>query len=446
VKLWPRNLGARMTALLLAALLLAQLVSLGIFLVDRRSFMRDVVEESLTSRLPAVVRALRDLSPGSRDEVLAALGSRWSRYAVGDAALASAGADDLPAMAERIDHALGLSGGATHLALTAPETASLLGPASRVASDAAAVLQVSVPLGDGRWLNIERPIYPAWWHFAWRMGLPLLVSALAVLLTAALMARRITRPLAQLADSAERLGRGETVPALPERGPDDVARTVRAFNLMSERLQRFVDDRTRMLAAVSHDLRSPITALRIRAEMIGDDTTRERIVRSLDEMHGMVEATLGFARAEAQTEETREIDLAGLMRDVAGDADPAGGRVRLQVPVGPLWYRCRPIAMSRALRNVIDNALRYGGSAAVTLRTNGGGIVVTVEDEGPGIEPSMLEKAFEPFFRIEPSRSGETGGHGLGLAITRTIVHSHGGRIELENRSEGGLRVVIRLP
>jgi len=432
-----------MILVLLGALVLAQCVSLAIYLADRRGFMIDMVEELLASRLPAVVRALDDLPADGQGDFMAALESRWSRYRIGTEPIATASDDSI---ARELASELDLPSGDARVRLVDPDRAVLINDSSRL-EHAGAVLQVAVPLGPGRWLNVERLAYPDWWHLAGRMAISLALSALAVLAVAAFLARRITRPLAQLADSADRLGRGEEVARLPASGPEDVVRTVRAFNRMNARLTRFVEDRTRMLAAISHDLRTPITALRIRAEMVDDDDTRVRIIGSLDEMESMVEGTLRFARAEAQSEDSETVDLGDLVRHAAVDVAPEGsGRVVFAAVQGGVRCRCRPTMLGRALRNILDNAVRYGSRARVTVRRAGEGGIVEIEDDGPGIRPEDRETVFEPFMRLEVSRSTDTGGHGLGLAIARTIVRAHGGDIELENRTSGGLRVRVQLP
>jgi signal transduction histidine kinase len=206
-----------------------------------------------------------------------------------------------------------------------------------------------------------------------------------------------------------------------------------------------IAEHTRMLAALGHDLRSPLTAMRVRVEMVDDDETRERLIATLDEMQEMVEATLAFARGVASSEATETVDPAKFLRALIDDIAETGGTVTLDATPGSA-LRLRPHALRRALRNVIDNALRYGGRAAVRLERVGGTARITVSDDGPGIPEADLERVFEPFVRLETSRSRETGGSGLGLAIARTIIHAHGGDIRLANRPEGGLTATIDLP
>ncbi|MBC7799589.1 MAG: HAMP domain-containing protein, partial [Gemmatimonadaceae bacterium] len=254
------------------------------------------------------------------------------------------------------------------------------------------------------------------------------------------------RPLGRLAEAADRLGRGERVDSLPESGPEETRRTVRAFNLMHERLDRFVRDRMTMLAAMAHDLRTPITTLRLRAEFIDDEEMRTKTIATLDEMQAMAEATLAFAQVDAAGEPTRATDIAALVESVVEDLAAQALDVTLAGQADRLVLPCRPLALRRALINVVENANRYGGAARVSVARDDRSVRICVDDRGPGIAEAELERVFEPFVRLEHSRNRETGGAGLGLAIARSVVRAHGGNLWLENRSEGGLRATIALP
>ncbi len=221
--------------------------------------------------------------------------------------------------------------------------------------------------------------------------------------------------------------------------------TVRAFNLMRARLDRYVRDRTAMLAAVSHDFRTPITSLRLHAEFVEDPETRAKILAALDEMQRMTEDALAFIREDMQREETRTVDLHALVDSVAADLAELGHDIAV-ADSGRVLVACRPAALRRALRNLLENAAAYGGRAAVRIEPGDAELRVVVEDEGPGIRDADLERVFEPFVRLEASRSRDTGGSGLGLAIARGIVRGHGGDIVLANRAEGGLRATVALP
>ncbi|AFL75700.1 ATP-binding protein [Thiocystis violascens] len=300
-------------------------------------------------------------------------------------------------------------------------------------------------LRDGDWVNfrttrIDQP--PPWAGKTLQLLGLLLVAAIG---TGLFIARKTARSMADLAEAAHRFGHGEDPPRLREHGPREVRETIRAINQMQERLHKHIQDRSRLLAAVSHDLRTPITILRLRAEYIDDTDMREKTLATLEEMEAILSATLGFARDEAADEAARSTDLAALVQTLVDDHVDLGGEVAYEGPER-LVARCRPVSLKRAISNLIDNAVKYGGRVRVTVREEPGSRVIQIDDAGPGIPDAQIEKVFEPFFRLEASRSRETGGTGLGLAVARTIVHAHGGMLRLTNRPEGGLRVSIRLP
>jgi signal transduction histidine kinase len=264
--------------------------------------------------------------------------------------------------------------------------------------------------------------------------------------------RRLTRPVRALAEAAERLGRDVNAPPLPEAGPSEVATAAHAFNTMAARIRRFVGDRTQMLAAIGHDLRTPITRLRLRAEFMDDDEQRRKMLADLDEMEAMVAATLAFARDDAAAEPTVAVDIAALCRtvlDEAADAHPDLAEAIAYQGPERLVAQVRPVAMKRAIANLVGNALAYGSAARLTLAPPGPParmLRLAIEDDGPGIPLSELESVFQPFRRLETSRNRETGGTGLGLPIARNIFRAHGGDVVLRNRPGGGLVALATLP
>jgi signal transduction histidine kinase len=303
---------------------------------------------------------------------------------------------------------------------------------------------ISVPLKSGLWLNVVVTPRGGGLHAS-----PLLVQFATMAAISAigivLVLSRLTQPLKELAQAAAALGRGESTAKLQEKGPREVLDTIRAFNDMQERLSRFVLDRTKMLAALGHDLRTPITTLRLRAEFIEDDEVRQKILQTLDEMLEMAEATLSFAREEAAQEKTRLVDVGALISTVCADLADTGFPVEC-ADTGSFTIRCRPSGLKRAVRNIVENALAYGRRARVFVEHKRGDVAVMIDDDGPGIPAGDMERVFSPFVRLENSRNMDTGGVGLGLAIARSIVRNHGGDITLQNRPEGGLRVTITLP
>ncbi len=262
--------------------------------------------------------------------------------------------------------------------------------------------------------------------------------------------RQLTAPVRTLADAAERLGRDViNAPNLPEMGPTELVTAAIAFNTMASRIRRFVQDRTFLLTAIGHDLRTPITRLKLRAEYMEDDEQRMKMLADLDEMESMVAATLAFGRDIAASEAVGRMDLAVLLRtilDEAADGDPAHAQKLSYAGPEHLPVRARPLSLKRALTNLIGNALKYGDAARVTLGVPQPNVAqINIDDDGPGIGAENIEFVFEPFRRLETSRNRETGGSGLGLSIARNIIRAHGGDIALHNRSIG-LRVTVSLP
>jgi len=271
----------------------------------------------------------------------------------------------------------------------------------------------------------------------------------AVMITWAV--RQLLVPVKTLAAAAERLGRDViNAPDLPETGPSEIVTAAVAFNTMSRRIRRFVEDRTFLLTAIGHDLRTPITRLKLRAEYMDDDEQRMKMLADLDEMEAMVAATMAFGRDVTTSEAVTRIDLAILLRtilDDAADGDPEHADTLVYEGPEHLPVLARPLALKRALTNLIGNALKYGDAARIRLSQTSKQLVqIDIEDNGPGIAHEDIETVFEPFRRLETSRNRETGGSGLGLSIARNIIRAHGGDILLQNNASGGLQASVTLP
>ena len=258
-----------------------------------------------------------------------------------------------------------------------------------------------------------------------------------------LMTRTIVRPLGKLAIAADAVGRGERVAALPEEGGRELQAATRAFNSMQERLQRYLESRTRVLAAMSHDLRTPLTRLRLRVESIEDDALRAKCEADLDEMNNMVRGALSVFRGLNDDEVATPIDINALLASLRDEFVELGGVITL-AGEARAPYQGKPLALKRCLANLLHNAIQYGREAHVTIE-DGTALVIRLRDRGPGIPAEALEKVFEPFFRLESSRSRDTGGTGLGLSIARDIAQAHGGTISLQNVA-GGLEATLALP
>jgi signal transduction histidine kinase len=257
------------------------------------------------------------------------------------------------------------------------------------------------------------------------------------------MTRTITRPLGKLAKAADAAGRGSSVEPLPEQGGRELRAATRAFNAMQDRLRRYLDSRTRVLAAMSHDMRTPLTRLRLRVESIDDEALRTRCTADIDEMNEMIRGALGIFRGLNDEEVAVPVDINALLESLRAEYTELGGTVGL-VGRANAPYLGKPLALKRCLGNLIHNAIQYGHEANLSVE-DGAMLNIRVRDRGPGIAPEALEQVFEPFFRVETSRNRDTGGTGLGLSIARDIAQAHGGTIVLRN-VEPGVEATLSLP
>lgn len=450
------NLRGQLVLLIVAALAVAQTISLWLFVDERGLAVRAALGFEAAGRAANVALLLEEAPESLQQAILRAANSPLVRFDLSDIpAVDHESHADGGAVEARVR---GLLGGANdrEIRVELHEVEQGIPPMPHLAPEMAEMhlammrgefsaieMQLSIALADGQWLNVgtrfERPPLQWPWASIVSFGITaaiILVSACWFLLT------RLTGPLLRVSRAADRLGKGEAVDPLPLIGPSEVRGLTQAFNRMQARLTRFVADRTRLLAALGHDLRSPLTAMRVRAEMVDEDETRESLVASIEEMQEMVDATLAFARGMASSEVYETVDLKTYLKQL--QADMIDG-FTLDT-ANSISVRLRPQSVRRALRNIIENAQRYGGGAEVTFVHDAEYVQIRVSDNGPGVPEAELEQVFEPFFRLEKSRSRETGGTGLGLSIARTIVRAHGGDVALTNRTEGGLLVTVTLP
>ncbi len=273
----------------------------------------------------------------------------------------------------------------------------------------------------------------------------LLVVALVALFLAGYLIRKVVAPLERLARAADQFGVNIDSPPLDEQGSREVALAARAFNRMQARLGRLVHGQTEMLAAISHDLRSAVTRLQLRAELLKDDHEREGLLRVVEDMRLMIQSVIAFVRGFDPNEKTRRTNITALAESLCDDLQEEGYPVTFESDDHTHIMMCRPTALRRSFQNVIDNAVKYGRVAHVSVGARMDEIIIRISDEGPGIPEEQLENVLRPFYRLEKSRSQDTGGVGLGLAITQNIVQGHGGVFTLKNRNEGGLEAEIRL-
>ena len=304
---------------------------------------------------------------------------------------------------------------------------------------------ISLHLNNDKWLNINSIITapPRLWAMPSLMAM--LVSAIAIIIIVIIMMRRVTKPMAELTIAAERLGRGEIIDQLKATGPMDIQTTINAFNLMQMRLDKFIKDRTEMLAAISHDLRTPITSLRIRIEFINDQILRQKMTATLDDMQNMIEATLSFAKNDAIHEDSIKTDIYAMLESIVNDKLDMGENGKISGDKD-IIITCRPLSLKRVFNNLIDNAINHGGNARVNLKKSQNSIIILIEDDGAGVDNNKLSQIFEPFYRVDQARNNEKGNVGLGLAIARSIINAHGGDIIAKNITPHGLCIKVNLP
>jgi signal transduction histidine kinase len=467
--LWPKGLTSRVALVLMICLFVIQAVSIAIYVGDRARATTRIFASSVAQRIVSIVDLMERTPPGEREAILPSIESPtlWIE-------LAPDGPPELEPPWRRAPRAEAHI--RDHLRALAPRpiVVRVLGgwrdsrrhrhwhqrPEDLAVPDllpSRRKLAILVGLDDGGWLAFTVSADTTSLKWAVKMGFWIALSGGFILLFAIWAARRVARPLRRFAEAADRLGVDVDAPPLEESGPSELRQATRAFNRMQERLRRFVEDRTLLLAAISHDLRTALTRLKLRAEFIEDVEQQRKALADLDEMQAMLDATLSFARDDAAKEPRSRVDLAALLQSLCDDLADAGQPVTYAGP-DSLTFDGRPLALRRAFSNLIGNAVAYGGEAEVALAPAGqgagegagegpdGGAVVTVGDRGPGIPEDMREKVFDPFFRLDPSRSRETGGTGLGLAVARGAIRRHGGDISLEDRPGGGLLVRVTLP
>jgi signal transduction histidine kinase len=297
---------------------------------------------------------------------------------------------------------------------------------------------------DGRWLEIESERHGMLTAWQTHMLLWFTVTALVLAPVAYLFARRLAAPIAAFAQAAERLGRDPNAPPLTLKGASELQTLAAAFNEMQDRLRRYVQDRTAMIGAVAHDLRTPLTRLRFRVEGV-QEPLRSKMTSDMEQMDAMIGATMSFVRDATQTGQWRRLELSSLVQSIADEMADTGADVVAET-TGPVVIEGDPIALRRLVANLLDNAVKFGQRARARVYAENSTAVIEIDDNGPGLGAADHDKVFEPFYRGEPSRSRETGGAGLGLAVVRSVARAHGGDAALENLPGGGLRARARLP
>jgi len=311
-------------------------------------------------------------------------------------------------------------------------------------------LVVSVKLADGSMLTARLrgqyrvPAHSMSLHASMTTG-ALLVLVIGVGVLTWISVRIATRPLSNLSAAARALGEDPERPPLEPSGPTEVIQATEAFNQMQQRITAHMHERTRILAAISHDLQTPITRLRLRAEMIDDENLQTRIQSDLDAMQSLIREGLDYARSMEVSAPAQSIDLNGLLAALCGEAADMDWAVSVTGQASAPFIG-HSVALRRALWNLIGNGVKFGKSVDITLSEASDGFHILIRDHGPGLPVEEMERVFEPFYRTESSRNRETGGTGLGLAITRNLLHVQRGNIRLDNHPEGGLLATVILP
>jgi signal transduction histidine kinase len=431
LRLIPDRIATRMACAIVLSLVATQVINGLVYFALLGSSDPEFAGHVLLERFAAIARIIDRAAPEERPHFVAVVAQPPMELA-----LATEPPKQEPTHSRQLDHARQ----EIQRALEDPDRNVLIFKGIKDNSDGGSAW---VELSNGGWLSATVAHLPV--AGPGRIALRLALVAIVVAPISFWAARKLSAPLAAFAEAAEKLGIDGGAPPLKEQGPRELRSATRAFNRMQERLRRFIDDRTRMLAAMSHDLRTPLTRLRLRAEFVEDPDQQRKMLAELDEMTAMIDGTLAFARDDAKREDARRLDLGELVASVCDDAVDANQDVKFESAP-----RCeifgRPLALRRAIANVVDNAIKYAGGARVRVAARGTEFVVEIDDDGPGIPEHEQERVFAPFYRIETSRSRETGGTGLGLAVARSILHAHGGDIRLAAREGGGLRVTIFVP
>lgn len=306
-------------------------------------------------------------------------------------------------------------------------------------------LLIAVEQPGRGWLTIVAPWPEPGARLLWALLGQTLILYVIILLPVLWIVRRLSRPLRDLTRAAETFRPGEPSAPLPLSGPDDIAALIAAFNGLATRVTGMLDEKDRMLGAIGHDLRTPLAALRVRIESVEDEGDRARMAETVAEMNRTLDDILSLARLGRPSEPPTDVDLAALVDAVVEDFRDIGSEVSF-VEADRLRMRLRPSLMRRAVRNLIENAVKYGIAATVRVEVGVASVAIVVSDQGPGIPPDRIADVFDAFTRLESSRNRETGGIGLGLALARAIVREAGGEIRLENREGGGLDAIIALP
>ena len=457
MKLLPQSLFGQTLVVLLAGLVVSHLIGAWVYTADREQAVRAVGGMAAAQRIANITQLMSEAPADWRDRLVTAVSDPTFRVTLSTAPLLPSTVADQNNAAIAIGNVLAeeLKSWAQQIRVRLPgsDAAAPMMPGPHVMMMDGGMhvmgswrdLQVSVLLNDGQWLSFATMVPKTGPAVSWQFIVSMALMGLVVLVVSIWAIGRVTAPLAAFAQAATALGKNLKAEPVRESGTREVRQATRAFNDMQTRLIRLIEGRTRMLAAISHDLRTPLTLLRLRAESAPECEDREKMLATINEMNGMIGSVLDLARSNASLENRRPMDLTALVESIVDDMKDAGFPVTMQ-PSSGVIYECYGAALKRAVTNLIDNAVKYGRTARVSICEVPTLLKIIVEDEGPGIPEHELGRVTEPFYRVEESRSRESGGAGLGLAIAVSVIEAHGGELKLANRREGGLRAEVRLP
>ena len=459
---FPGTLAGQTLLILVLGLAASHAIGFAIYSLDRHEVVTSTEAVDFAERISGVISLLQKLPSQWREDLIRGSDSRAFRVSLGQPPVTSdaypgegVAADVFQFLTEqypdwepdriRVSLVEGEDAALAHG--LRPGLAVEPGPArTGAAAIANDVLLVSIALDDGEWLNFTGAIQRIVASWPRAAGAYILSVAIGIGALTIWLVFRVTAPLSKFAAAADRFGKNLRADPLPVKGPVEVAQASQALNSMQERLSRLIDNRTHMLAAISHDLRTPVTLLRLRAELMSDPEEKDKVLDTLKDMESMITGVLDFSRGAFADEQQRHVDLGALLGSLCDDLADTGAPIEFDPPPQPVLYSCRRVALKRAFSNLIDNAIKYGNVAKVSLRELDGEIEVTVDDEGPGIPEEHLEHVFTPFFRVDASRGRGAGGVGLGLSTAQAIIQGHGGTIRIQNRAGGGVGVRVSLP
>jgi signal transduction histidine kinase len=427
---WPRTLGSRLFLLFLAGLTIAYGLAFAVLFMERYMTAKTVMFNNFEQDIATSVAILDRLPADERASWLNQLDRGTSRYMLGNGlAGVPISTDAGREIADKIKDAVG-----PKLPLVIE---SIPGDGKR--------LQGHLTLSDGNPLTID--VNPAVMPLAEWLPYVLITQLVLLILCSWLAVRQAIRPLVNLANAADALDPNKKAPRLSETGPSEVAYAAAAFNAMRDRIAHYLQERMQILAAISHDLQTPITRMKLRAEFADESPDKEKLVQDLAEIERLVHEGIAYARsAHGNTEKSSRIDVGSFMESLVYDYQDTGKAATLTGNIEAAIVT-RPHALRRILTNLVDNALKFGGSAEVHLeRDTQGTVIIKVMDRGPGIPEEELEAVLQPFYRLEQSRNRGTGGTGLGLSIAQQLTLAIDGILHLKNRPDGGLSAEIYLP